>query len=336
MVRKIRVAKFIAIVFLFMLSIGTIGCSPKETKEVDKCWDIYSKKTDLKEAIEYGKFVVNKYPENVDAYRCLAAVYYDAGYFKEAYNTIRKAIDIAEGKWCVDDADKLYKVSLYKVAGNYAIEVDLNKAIEYYNKGLKELSEINGTPLFFEGTKDISKDDINALSFKDSIGYAYYLKGDVNNAIKYLRDALSTIRNSNYRPRLKDELYVYADLAMAYYKSGNNELAEEFLQKTIDREKNSDEGIYYTDAYDIKIKIGDTCKDLNVYECAEKHYLDAVRFAREYNDEYREALAYMHLGELSKEYYKRAYELFKLLNADGYVQMISKKIDNKENTQENL
>jgi tetratricopeptide (TPR) repeat protein len=336
MVRKIKVAKFISIVFLFMLSIGTTGCSPKEMKEVDKCWDIYSKKTDLKEAIEYGKFVVNKHPENVGVYRCLAAAYYDAGYFKEAYNTIKKALDIAEGKWCVDDADKLYKASLYKVAGNYAIEVDLDKAIEYYSKGLKEFSEINGTPLFFEGTKDISIDDVNIISFKDSIGYAYYLKGDVNSSIKYLRDALSIIRNSNYRIHLKDELYVYSDLAMTYYKNGNNELAEEFLQKAIDREKNSDEFVYYTEAYDIKIKIGDACRILNMYECAKEHYLDAVSYARKRNDEHREALAYKHLGELSKEYYKRAYELFKLINADGYAQMMLEKINKKESTQENL
>lgn len=73
--------------------------SHNEEKEVERCWCI--EKVDLKEAIKYGKSLIDKYPKNIEAYRYLAGSYDDAGYHTESYNTLKKALEIAENKWSI-------------------------------------------------------------------------------------------------------------------------------------------------------------------------------------------------------------------------------------------
>lgn len=72
------------IVFVIVLAVK----SHNEKKEVERCWCI--EKVDLKEAIKYGKSLVDKYPKSIGAYRCLASSYDDAGYHTESYNILKK------------------------------------------------------------------------------------------------------------------------------------------------------------------------------------------------------------------------------------------------------
>ncbi|MBX0311024.1 MAG: tetratricopeptide repeat protein [Sulfurihydrogenibium sp.] len=318
--------KFASFLLIPMFLIGTLGCSIDEKSEVDKCWDIES--IDLKEAIEYGKSLVNKHPENIEAYRCLAAAYYDAGHPKEAYDTIEKAVEVEENKW-LNRLFGSHNLTLYEDAGDYARDINLDKAIEYYNKGLKYATEM---------------DDIRVVLFEEDMGVVYSMKGDTANALRYLRDALLELYNHDFRNtkgvnHLKEEITIPSNLAVAYYRSGNNEEANEYLQKAIDKEDRYIKYLDYPDNFDVKISIGETCETLNTYDCAEKYYLDATNLAKWQDDEYREALGYKRLAELydkigkkdlAKEYYNRAYKLFKSLNADGIAETILKKIDQKE------
>lgn len=204
----------------------------------------------------------------------------------------------------------------------------MDKAIEYYKKGLDEATE---------------DDDARVILFKNDIGYAYYLKGDIDNALKYLRSALYDLDNCSFKHgginRLEMRIYIYSNLAMAFHKKGDNDLAEEYSQKALSEEKNNIENFEYPTDYFVKLTIGNMCKTLEMYKCAEEHYLDASEIAKKQNNEYREALAYRYLAglydemkreDLAKEYYQRAYKLFKLFNADGIVEQILKKIENQE------
>lgn len=317
-------ARFVGILLASTLLIGAIGCSEDEDKEVNKCW--YAEKVDLKEAIEQGKNLIDKYPENIEAYRCLAGAYDDAGYHREAYDVIKKAVEIVENKWLKPRVDL---IDLYEEVGDYAKNVDVDKAIEYYEKGLEQAEKI---------------DDIRVISLENDIGSAYYLKGDINKSLKYLRNALYDLDNRDFKYTgginlLKKRIFIYSDLAMAYYKNKNNDLTEEYLQKTLSEEKNNIENIGYPDSYFIKIKIGDMCKTLEMYKCAEEHYLSASEIAKGQDNEYREALAYKYLAdlydeakqkELAKKYYQHAYKIFKIFNADGIAEKILKKIENQE------
>lgn len=318
-------ARLISILIFPMFFIGTLGCSYVDEKELDKCRDI--KKTDLKEAIEYGKSLVDKDHKNIEVYRCLASAYHDAGYFEEACDTIRKAVEIEENKWLGSpDPD------IYEEAGGYAKDVDPDKAIEYYKKGLDRATEM---------------DHAIAISLKNDIGFAYYLKGDINNALKYFRSALYDLYNHDFKDdrgvdfRI-DRIYIFSNLAIAYYKDGDKENAEDFLQKAIAKEEKYIGDIEYPGDYGVKIKVGYACEVLESYDCAEKHYLDASEFAKGQGDGYKEALAYKNLArlyenmgkkDLAKEYYKRAYKLFKSLNADGFAEMILKKMGNQGKSQ---
>jgi tetratricopeptide (TPR) repeat protein len=323
--------KKLSIPLIIVFVIVSAVKSHNEKKEVERCWCI--EKVDLKEAIKYGKSLVDKYPKNIEAYRCLAGSYDDAGYYTEAYNTMKKALEIAENKWSIKYWLESHTgiIGLYEEAGDSLKEIDLDDAIEYYKKGLDEATE---------------EDDARVILFKNDIGYAYYLKGDIDNALKYLRGALYDLDNCSFKHgginRLEYRIYIYSNLAAAFHKKGDNDLAEEYSQKALSEEKDNIENFEYPTDYFVKLKIGDMCRTLGMYKCAEEHYLDASEIAKKQNNEYREALAYMHLAELykdagekglAKEYYERAYKLFKLLNADGFAEMMLKKIKEQEQSE---
>jgi tetratricopeptide (TPR) repeat protein len=318
----LSVARIVSILIFPMFFVGSIGCSSVDNKEIDKCWDL--KKTDLREAIEYGRSLLDKDRKNIEVYECLASAYHDAGHFEEAYNTIKKALKIEEDKWFEDPEPKFYEE-----VGGYAKEVDLDEAIEYYKKGLDRAME---------------DDHAIALPLKNDIGFAYYLKGDINNALKYLRGALYDFYNHDFKnDKGVDyriiEIFIYSNLAIAHYKNGDKESAEEFLQKAITSEESHIDCIEYPGDYNVKIKVGYACEVLKSYDCAEKHYLDAAEMSKGQGDSHKEAFAYKNLArlyddmgkkDLAKEYYKRAYKLFKLINADGFAEMMLEKIKEQE------
>lgn len=145
----------------------------------------------------------------------------------------------------------------------------MDKAIEYYKKGLDEAKE---------------DDDARVILFKNDIGYAYYLKGDIDNALKYLRSALYDLDNCSFKHgginRSKMRIYIYSNLAMAFHKKGDNDLAEKYSQKALSEEKDNIKYFEYPTDYFVKLKIGDMCKTLEMYKCAENHYTEASEMAK--------------------------------------------------------
>ncbi len=111
----------------------------------------------------------------------LAASYLQYGnyYYKEKENADKAIKILTEGNANDDDygADGMYFVGYA-----YEITKQYDKALEWYNKGLKVSSNTN---------------NLNAL-FKNQIGHVYDLKWDMNKAYEYYVQAY-TLNNKNYQ-----------------------------------------------------------------------------------------------------------------------------------------
>ena len=181
---------------------------------------------------EEVKKIENTFKSNPDLikYDYLAALYYTLGNLKESVKYYLKCIKLSRGKkeylaslaLCyhrmgkVKKALKLYK-RLYSrypedplVLNNYAYflleyKIDIKKALELAKKAVEIKSDV--------------------ASYRDTLGFAYLLNGDINKAESHL---LYAYRQSPMNPD------ICLHLGDFYYKKGDVDRAKEYWQDAID------------------------------------------------------------------------------------------------------
>ena len=287
---------------IFILSLGFLAFENLAFAEtpLDACWN-FNKAGDYKRAIEAGKLAVKKYPKNSDAYYCLGEAYFNTGELKLAYENMKKAESLASNK---EDLMHIYnKIGLIlDKMGN------LDDALLYQNKSLslaKELNDTKGQAIALKGIANI------CLS-----------KRDLDKAVNYYNQSLDLQTDE------KEKANIYLTIAAILLIKGDFQKTFENLQKAIEMFEKS--GDYYH-ASMVKLDLGAFYIRVKDYNNAEKYITEGLEGVKKAGDKYWEAMGYKFFGLLyrdkgdkktAKEYYARAYDLFKSIEAEKDAQAI--------------
>jgi len=285
-----RKALSIFFLLLSLLAFKNIAYAQQEIKE---CIN-FIQAGDYKKAIEVGKLAVEKYPKKSEAYRCLGEVYFNTGELKSAYENMKKAESLTNKK---EDLMYIYNkigLILYKM-GNF------DDALLYQNKSLSLAKELNDT----KG---------QATTLKD-IANIYLSKRELDKAVNYYNQSLDLQTDG------KEKANIYLIIAGIFGIKGDYQKTIENLQKAIEMfEKSGD----YQYASMGKLNLGAFYIRVKDYNNAERYITEGLEGVKKIGDKYWEAMGYKYFGMLyrdkgykktAKEYYARAYDLFKSIKA---------------------
>jgi tetratricopeptide (TPR) repeat protein len=271
----------------------------KETKTlIDKCWSLIKNKQ-YQEAIESCKSVIEKYPNNFEAYYYLGLAHYNIGELNLAYEAVKKAEAFA--------SNKTELMHAYSLIGSILHQMDyFNEAFLYYNASLliaKELNNIKGQ-----------------ASILNNIAGVYRASGELDKALECYQLSLE-LQSNNI-----EKSTIYNNMALIYEQKGNYQKAIECLHKAIEIDEEHRD---YTHAAVHKLNLAETYRRAKDLEKAEKYLIEAIRQLKTTNNKYWEAMGHLYLGWLyrdkgkikdSKEYLIKAYILFKSIGANGFMQ----------------
>lgn len=271
----------------------------KETKTlIDKCWALLKNKQ-YQEAIESCKSVLEKEPTNFDAYYCIGLAYYNIGEINLAYESAKKAEDLASNK-----TELMY---IYGLIGSILHQMDhFNEAFLYCNASLSIARKINNTEI--------------QASLLNNIAGIYRATGKLDKALKCYQMSL------NLQPDDTEKSTVYNNMAIIYEQKGDYQKAIECSHKAIEINEDRKD---YTLAAIHKLNLAETYRRAKDLEKAEKYLIEAIRQLQTANNKYWEAMGYLYLGWLykdkrsirySRKYFTKAYVLFKSIGAKGFMQ----------------
>jgi tetratricopeptide (TPR) repeat protein len=287
-----------------------------EQPEINECFAFYEMER-YERAIEVGLLAVEKYPENPAAYYCLGLAYFASGIFKLALENMKKAESLTDNKEDLMD--------IYNQIGSILKEMgSLDDAILYYSRSLSL-------------AKDLGDIDMQASMLK-SIAEIYYNKKELDKALSCYEEFL----NLPIKEKEKEKAYFWIAniyrLKSKYQKPKskyqNLKKAVEYFQKAIEiAEKYGD----LLEASIDKLYLGDTYREMEDYENAEKYLLEGLKGVKRVKYKYWEAVGYWYLGKLYddkkgdprkvREYYVRAYELFDFIGAEEEAQDVLERIE---------
>ncbi|MFZ8787696.1 tetratricopeptide repeat protein [Thermocrinis sp.] len=286
-----RKAFSLLFIILSLLAFKNFACTQPE---VDACENFY-KAGDYGRAIEAGRAVVQKYPNNPDAHFCLGASYYAIGEFRLALEHLKKAESLTS-----DKEDLMY---IYNQIGlNYWRMGYLDDAMLYFSRSLslaRSLEDRSGQAVVLNNIAGIYRD-----------------KGELDKALGYYEESLRLQTDK------KEKAITYNNIALIYVNKGKYKKAVEYLQKAI--EINERYGYYHTASIS-KLNLGGTYIEMRDYKKAEKYILEGLEGVKKVGDKYWEAAGYKYLSLLyidkgdkktAKDYLTRAYDLYKSIGAE--------------------
>ncbi|MBX0310889.1 MAG: tetratricopeptide repeat protein [Sulfurihydrogenibium sp.] len=271
----------------------------KETKIItDKCLNLIKNKQ-YQEVIESCKSVIEKDPNNFKAHYYLSFAYYSIGEFNLAYKFAKKAETLA--------SNKIELMHIYSLTGSILHQMDyLNEAFLYYNASFLMAKELN---------------NIEAQAFiLNNIAGIYKATGQLDKALECYQMSL------NLKSDEAEKSTIYNNIALTYQQKGNHQKAIEYLHKAIEIDEKLGD---YTHATVHKLNLAESYRRAKDLEKAEKHLIEAIRQLKTTNNKYWEAIGYLYLGWLykdkgkikdSKEYFTKAYSIFKSIGANGFMQ----------------
>jgi tetratricopeptide (TPR) repeat protein len=281
-------------IFFLLLSLLALKNKAYAETPIDACIN-FNKAGDYKRAIEAGKLAVKKYPKNSDAYYCLGRAYFNIGELKLAYENMKKAESLTNKK---EDLMHIYNkigLILYKM-GN------LDDALLYQEKSLSLAKELNDT----KGQATVLIDIANI----------YLSKRELDKAVNYYNQSLDLQTGE------KEKANIYLIIAAILLIKGDYQKTFENLQKAIEMfEKSGD----YRNASMVKLNLGAFYIRVKDYNNAEKYLSEGLEGVKNVGDKHWEAMGYKFFGMLyrdkgdkktAKEYYVRAYDLFKSIKAE--------------------
>jgi len=293
-----------ALSILFLIGLLASGNIAYAQQEIDAC-KTFNKAKDYKRAIEAGELAVKKYPENLNVYLCLGETYYNVGELNLAYENAKKAESLTDNK-----EDLMY---IYNLIGNILLRMGrLDDALLYSSKSLSLAKDLNNTDMQSAGLNIIAN--------------IYEKRKELDKALSYYEESLSLQVNE------KVKAGIYNNIAIIYHYKGNYQNAIEYFQKAIEIEEK------YGDYHGVsmkKLNLGFTFSKIKDYEKAEKYLSEGLEGVKKVGDKLWEATGYGYFGilyiikgdkETAREYYNRAYNLFKSIGAEGNAQEVLNEI----------
>jgi len=264
--------------------------------EVAACFLLLNFIGNYKRAIEVGKEAVQMYPNDPNAHRCLGESYHAIGEFKLALEHMKRAKDLTS-----NTEDLMYIFN--QIGRIYSDMGYLDRALIYYTGSLSLARNL--------GNRVVEAAVLN------NIAGIYYRVGELDKALDYYEESLKLQTDE------KEKATTYNNIAIIYSSKGNYQKAVEYFQKAIEIHKMSGDDHKVSQW---KLNLGDTYRKMKDYEKAERYILEGLKGVKKVGDKYWEAVGYYYLGWLyidkgdkktAKDYFTRAYNLFKSIGAEG-------------------
>jgi Flp pilus assembly protein TadD len=288
---------FLALVLVFGL------VSVANANEIEKCFNYFDSQN-YQLALQAGQKAVRIYPRSAEAHKCLGKTYTRLGYFKLSIKELKTAEKLTNNK---ADLGVIYLC----IGFDYNKLGDLNNALLYYDRQLEIYRNLN--------------DEEGESKALNNIGVIYQNQGNYDKALEYYNKSLrltsdpSSIANT------------YNNIATVYFAKGDNNKAVEYLKKAIEFDQKA--GNYHGTAVDM-LNLGDTYRDLKNFQEAQYYLQKGLLMMQKLGDKYWEAYGYGYFGELylaqnkkalSKEYFTKAYNLFKAIGDNSDAQGVYEK-----------
>jgi len=288
---------FLALVLVLSLA------SVANANEIEKCFN-YLESQNYQLALQAGQNAVKIYPRSVDAHLCLGKTYTRLGYFKLSIKELKTAEKLTNNKVSLG--------IIYSFIGiDYDNLGDLNNALLYYDRQLKITKDLNNK----EG-------ESAALS---NIGLIYQKQGNYDKALEYYNKSLQLASNPI------TIAITYNNIATVYSAKGDSNKAVEYYKKAIEFDQKA--GDYHNTA-GIMLNLGNIYTDLKNFSEAQYYLQEGLLMTKKLGDKYWEAYGYYYFGKLylaqnqeslAREYFTKAYNLFKAIGDNGGAQGVYEK-----------
>jgi len=285
---------FLALALVFGLA------SVANANEIEKCIN-YFKSQNYQLALQAGQNAVRIYPRSAEAHMCLGGTYYYLGYFNLSIKELKTAEKLTNTK---TDLGAIYSV----IGNDYYGLGDLNNALLYYDRELEIDRDLNN-----------QEDESAALS---NIAGIYKDQGNYDKTLEYLNKSLQFTSDPS------SIATTYNNIGVVYSAKGDKNKAVEYFKKAIEFDQKA--GDYHGTARDI-LNLGSTYKDLKNFQEAENYLQKGLLMMQKLDDKYWEATGYKYFGKLylaqnkkalSKEYFTKAYNLYKAIGDNNDAQWV--------------
>ncbi len=201
---------------------------------------LYSQLNDFKEAIKYIDMAIEQDPNNPKSYFFKGLAFSRNNDFSEAEKLIKKAIELKKK----DDTYYFYLATVQEKQNKIEDTINsLKKAIEYNPENAMVYNYLG----YLYAEMNINLDESVELiqkalvlspmngAFLDSLGWAYYKKGNIKLALKKLLQAERQLDKDK-----SPDAVVYDHIGDAYHKIGERGKAVEYWKKSVNLQQNSD------------------------------------------------------------------------------------------------
>jgi len=285
---------FLALVLVFGLVSVTYA------NEIEKCLN-YLDSQNYQLAKQAGQNAVRIYPRSADAHLCLGVTYTRLGYFNLSIKELKTAEKLTNNKDVLG--------AIYSFIGNdYEGISDLNNALLYYDREL-------------EIDKDLNNQEEESAAL-NNIGRIYGKQGNYDKALEYYNKSLQFTSDPS------SVAATYNNIALVYSSKGDNNKAVEYYKKAIEFAQKA--GNYFGTAQ-VMLNLGDTYTSLKNFPDAQYYLQQGLLMMQKLGDKYWEAGGYVRFGKLylaqnqeslAKEYFAKAYNLFKSIGDNSDAQEV--------------
>ena len=285
---------FLALVLVFGLVSVTYA------NEIDKCFNYFGSQN-YQLALQAGQKAVRIYPLSADAHGCLGETYYYLGDFNLSIKELKIAEKLTNSK---ADLEAIYSA----IGVDYYNLGDSNNALLYYDRELEIARDLNNQ----EG-------ESAALS---NIAGIYKDQSNYDKALEYLNKSLQFTSDPS------SIATTYNNIGAVYSAKGDKNKAVEYFKKAIEFDQKA--GNYHGTSRDI-LNLGNTYTDLKNFQEAENYLQKGLLMMQKLGDKYWEAKGYNFFGklylaqnqkDLAKEYFTKAYNLFKATGDNNDAQWV--------------
>ena len=250
-----------------------------------------------------------------EVYKNVGNTFYTKGDFTQSRKWLQKSIELAYSINSRADVGYAYNAItfLYSIQGElskaqaaadsaYSIFKDLNNSWQmadaYFNKGVVAEAKSDGISAFrFYSLADsiykIEKDYYGHSTCQTNMGCVYYYQADFDNALKYFKEADSTLSTVNVIT--EGHLLAPANIGAAYYYKKEYATAEKYLLDSYKKSKERKVNRIINIASNF---LGMTYYETKKYTEAEKYLLESYQLSQQMNESDMVIQAGMSLGRL--------------------------------------
>jgi len=286
------------------LSNSSNSTNSNSANEIKKKCSNYIESQNYQLALQAGQNAVKLYPNSGDAHLCLGVAYNNLGYFDLSIKELKTAEKLTNNK---ADLEAIYEY----IGADYDTLGNSNNALLYYDRELEIARDLND-----------QKGESYALN---NIGEIYQEQGNYDKAGEYFSKSFVLTPNSIMTAVFDTHV------ASVCLDKGEKNTAVKFYKEAIKFYQKAGD---YRDTAITMLNLGDTYTDLKNFSEAQNYLQQSLSMIQTLGNKYEEAYGYIAFGKLylaqnqkglAKEYFTKAYNLFKATGNNNKAQKVYEK-----------